>query len=83
MSILICEQSIEQAVKDIFEYVQIPHPLSHTRLKDLMYMRRTGMALIRALRNFGDVQKCYGFDESKLFEDEIQREIERIRRNGV
>ena len=66
---LLSEQSLEKAINTFFHEIKLPRPRGWSLLFDKMILKKAVPAFIEALKEIEKIDYCYGFDESKVFED--------------
>jgi hypothetical protein len=64
---IVGEQHIENALRVFFHEAKIPRKYLSIEC-DLRIMKKCVSAFIKALEEIEPVEKCYGFDETKVFE---------------
>ena len=66
---LISEQSIEEAIREFLSLAKIPRPRGWSTPKDGLFVRnRIVPAYLASLEKIEKVERCYGFDETKIIE---------------
>lgn len=73
---IINEESVAAAINEFVRLAQIPRPDHWTPEKDRDFLiNRLVPAYLASLEKIEDVNKCHGFDSSRIFtQNEIQQE---------
>lgn len=65
---IVCEHILEDALRTFFEEAKLP--ITHNRKDfDLLVMKKCVPAFISALEEIEKVDYCYGYDQTKIFQE--------------
>ena len=63
---IVCEHTLEDAIRKFFHEMKIRRPDHWPVGFDLLFLKKSVPCFIAALRQIEEVDFCYGFDQSKV-----------------